>query len=152
MSRPAYVLPEDAVSGSDPVTFAGFPGIWTPGVPIAVDELAKHGLYDADEIADEVEERGLPLQPVDVSGDEGAMPVPPNHLPSREEAVAGAVEETPRPRSKRQALKLARDRGFEFSRDDLTLAEINAELFADVVADAQPPLTLEQPAPAEGDE
>lgn len=139
MSRAAYVLPQEAVAGTDAVTFAGFPGIWTPGEPIAALELVTHGGFvDEDELADMVEELGLPLEQTTVTGDDGAMPTPANHVAGREEAIADAVEETPRPRTHKQADKLAQERGIEFSREDLQLDEKVAEIFADVVADEQP--------------
>lgn len=150
MARPAYVLPETAVAGTDAVNLPGFPGIWTPGQPIAAAELVAHGNFaDEDELADRVAELALPLELVEVTGAEGAMPMPANHVASRAEAIAEAVEDTPRPRSKRQAEKLAADRGIVFSSDDLSLAEMNAEIFADVVADEQPAQPDEPAEPEE---
>lgn len=144
------MLPAAAVAGTAAVNLPGFPGMWTPGEPIAVDELVAHGGFaDADALAARVEELGLPLEQVEVSGDAGAMPMPPNHVQSRAEAVADAVAEVKRPRTKAQAEKLARERGLEFSRDDLTLAEMNAELFADVAADEAAPVTPLDEPPAE---
>lgn len=134
------MLPETAVAGTAAVNFPGFPGSWTPGQPIAAAELVAHGGFaDEDAVAEKVAELGLPLEQVDVTGDDGAMPLPPNHVASQAEAVAEALEETPRPRSHKQADKLAAERGFTFSAEDLTLDEKVAELFADVASDAPEP-------------
>lgn len=134
------MLPESAVAGTAAVNFPGFPGSWTPGQPIAAAELVAHGGFaDEDELAARVAELGLPLEAVEVSGEDGAMPIPPNHVQSQGEAVAEALEETRRPRTHRQADKLAAERGFEFSSADLSLGEKVAELFADVAADAPEP-------------
>ncbi len=150
MPRLAYVLPESAVSGTDAVNFAGFPGAWTPGVPIAAAELARHGGFaDEDEVTARIEELGLPLEEASVSADDGKMPVPANHRPNAQEAREAAVAEVPRPTSHKQADKLARERDFVFSRDDLKLEEKVAELFGDVAADEVEPLPDE---PVEGED
>jgi hypothetical protein len=37
--KTAFVLPEEAVSSTEPQTLEGFPGVFTPGVPVAVEDL-----------------------------------------------------------------------------------------------------------------
>jgi hypothetical protein len=53
----ALVLPVDRAPSIEPQVFGGFPGVWTPGVPIAVESLGLT-VNDARRL---VEERGLPL-------------------------------------------------------------------------------------------
>jgi hypothetical protein len=54
----AYVLPEDAVSSSEPQHFGVVPGLWTAGEPVAVSDLG----LTADEMAALVKEHNLPLK------------------------------------------------------------------------------------------
>ena len=56
------VLPVDAVSGTFPHTFPGFPGVFEPGVPVALSAL---GLSQKDARA-LVKELGLPLKEAQV--------------------------------------------------------------------------------------
>lgn len=97
-SQPALVLDRE-VAQSEPVHFAGFPGLWRPDQPIAVSEL---GLGDADETYRRVDQLGLPLARTTVPAGEGLMPDVPNHVRAGEVPVAiedGDVEtvEAPAP-------------------------------------------------------
>lgn len=135
MARPAYVLPESAVAGTAAVNFPGFPGSWTPGSPIAAAELVAHGGFaDEDALAERVAELGLPLEQVEVTGDDGEMPIPPNHVQSQADAVAEALEERPKRRSHKDLDEQARELGFEFSKPgkELTVAEKQAEIDAHI--------------------
>lgn len=147
MARPAYVLPETAVAGTAAVNLPGFPGMWIPGQPIAVDELVSYGGFaDADALDARVEELGLPLEKTEVTGDDGSMPLPPNHIQSREEAVAEALEDRPRKRSHAELDKEAADRGFTFSSPKLTVAEKQTELDAHIAGSTADNVTpLDEP-------
>lgn len=55
----ALVLDDPSVASSEPRVFAGFPGLWSPGVPVAVADLG----FESDEQAlARVDELGLPLK------------------------------------------------------------------------------------------
>lgn len=59
----AILLPKGAVPGSkSPVHFPGFPGVFTPGKPISLDELE----LDAEDAQARIEDAGLPLELVGV--------------------------------------------------------------------------------------
>lgn len=127
------MLPESAVAGTAAVNLPGFPGLWTPGVPIAAAELVAHGSFaDEDELAARIEELGLPLEQVDVTGDDGAMPMPPNHVASQAEAVADALDERPKRRTQKDLDKQAADLDLAFSSTDLTVSEKQAEIDAHI--------------------
>jgi len=131
------VLPQEAVSGTAAVNLPGFPGMWTPGEPIAVSEIARYGLFESEQaVLDRADELGLPLERVEVADSAGDMPFPPNHIPSAVEAAEEAVAETRRPRSHAEADALADELGVEFSSDGLTLRQKNDELLAAVATDA----------------
>ena len=53
-------------SGTDAVHFGDFPGMWTPGAPIAVSEL---GFDTEKEALAAVKELGLPLRAVQVEAE-----------------------------------------------------------------------------------
>lgn len=145
------MLPEDAVSGTAAVTFAGFPGIWTPGQPIAVAELARHGALSQDEVGEKVEELGLPLEPAEVGADEGAMPMPPNHRASRDEAAHEALEEQrPRARSHKELDERASEVGLEWPRADMTREQKQQLLDEHVAAQELQPDEPEEPQEDEG--
>jgi hypothetical protein len=75
----AFVLPEE-VAGNGPVTFPGFPGVWTPGVPIEAQALIDAG---AAETAEELQKRCPPqLEEVDVAPYSAPLPLMPNHIPA----------------------------------------------------------------------
>lgn len=144
------MLPEGVVAGTAAVNLPGFPGMWTPGVPIAAAELVAHGGYaDEDELAARIEELGLPLEQVDVTGENGAMPVPPNHVASQAEAVAEALEERPKRRTHKDLDKQAGELGFEFSSTDLTVPEKQAEIDAHIAATTADNVTPLDEPPAE---
>jgi hypothetical protein len=86
----AFVLPTEAVVGTDAVHFGGFPGIWVPGQPVEVTELGFASLQDARERRDEL---GLPLKETKVAVGKGAMPERENHAPNQREADHGAESE-----------------------------------------------------------
>lgn len=87
----AFVLPEDAVSGAGPVTFPGFPGVWTPGEPIEAQAFVDAGVFaSADAMVSRVEELGLPLEPTSVQAGEAPLPNRDNHVPNAPEAAAAA--------------------------------------------------------------
>ena len=95
--RPAYVLPQSAVAGTAAVNLSGFPGMWTPGDPIAAAELVRHGGFASEaELHARVAELGLPLELVEGAASEGVMPVPANHV-----QAADAAEESTRQRGRR---------------------------------------------------
>lgn len=63
MARPSktadgFVLTDDVLSSSEPQHFAGFPGLWQAGVPVAAHDL---GVDDVDEAWGTIQELGLPL-------------------------------------------------------------------------------------------
>jgi hypothetical protein len=81
----AFVLPEE-VAGNGPVTFPGFPGVWTPGQPIEAAAFVAAGVADTET---ELDERRPPqLERVDVAAGSHPLPARPNHVPSAEEAAA----------------------------------------------------------------
>lgn len=56
----ALVLDDPSVASSVPRVFAGFPGLWSAGVPVAVADLG----FESDAAAfARVDELGLPLKP-----------------------------------------------------------------------------------------
>jgi hypothetical protein len=81
----ALVLSEDA--GAGPFTFPGFPGVWSPGVPIEASVFVDAGSFasEADLLA---AAEALPLEQVTVA--KGAAPLPPrgNHVASPDEQAA----------------------------------------------------------------
>jgi hypothetical protein len=86
----ALVLDAEAAgySGTDAVHFGDFPGVWTPGQPVAVSELG----FDTDKDAlAAVKTLGLPLREVSVEQGSAPMPERPNHAPFE------AVEPEPTP-------------------------------------------------------
>lgn len=54
----AYVLPADASTSSEPQHFGVFPGLFTPGVPVALADLE----LSPDRAAALVKEHNLPLE------------------------------------------------------------------------------------------
>lgn len=69
----------------EPVHFGGFPGLWAPGIPVAVSELG----FESEQAAlDQVAELDLPLKQVNV--DVGTAPAlaRPNHVLSEEQKRA----------------------------------------------------------------
>jgi hypothetical protein len=87
----ALVLSQDAVaaSGSSPVHFPGFPGVWAPDQPIAVSAL---GFGSEKEALAEVKLRGLPLEEKKVDVGSAPMPARPNHIPSGPAPAAAEAE------------------------------------------------------------
>lgn len=89
----ALVLPEEAVSGSDAVTFPGFPGIWTAGQPIEIAAFVREGAFGSEEeMLGRVEELGLPLELVQVDKRSAPLPERANHVASSLQAVEAADE------------------------------------------------------------
>lgn len=121
----AYVLPEAAVSGSEPVFFGGFPGRWHPGRPIEASEIMERGGFDSeDALRAAIAELGLPLERTTVEAGAAPMPAAANHLPSQSQADAVAkTVARKRPRSHAEADALAADLGVEFPDDATTVAE-----------------------------
>lgn len=74
----AFELDTEAAgyTGSEGVHFGDFPGVWAPGVPIALTEL---GFDTAADARAAVEELGLPLKEVSVDVGSAPMPTRPNH-------------------------------------------------------------------------
>lgn len=72
-------------TGGEALHFGGFPGVWSPGQPVAVSELGFESEQDALDRARELE---LPLREVRV--DEGSAPMParPNHLANTDQETA----------------------------------------------------------------
>lgn len=143
----ALVLPEGAVSGSDAVTFPGFPGVWTPGQPIELSAFAAAGIASADELLELAAEMGVPLEEVDV--DEGSAPLPEreNHLtPS---APSAPLNEGLAAKTVAELDELAAEMGLEdypkSGKKPEKLAAIEAALAAE-------PDEAEDEAPAEEDE
>jgi hypothetical protein len=62
----ALVLPVNRSSSVEPQTFPGFPGLWVPGVAVAVSDLG----LTSDEAATLVREMGLPLVAGEAKSDE----------------------------------------------------------------------------------
>ena len=58
-SEPALVLPVDAVASTSDTYWPDFPGVFTPGQPIAISALGFETLKDAEAAAKEL---GLPLK------------------------------------------------------------------------------------------
>lgn len=140
----AYVLDADDLAGSEAVTFPGFPGVWTPGEPIAAAEFVKAGAFDSvDEMGDRVAELGLPLKQTTVADGEGLMPARENHLPSQEQADATKAELNGRtPKSHAEADAIAADLGISFPPDaklDKKKALIAEALAEPSVSDDPPP-------------
>lgn len=111
-----FVLDDPGLSGGGPVNLAGFPGMWTPGEPIAAAEFIKAGAFDSvEEMRDRVRELGMPLKEVSVGEGEASMPVRANHAPNSEEAAeAKATLEASTPRSHAEADQAAADLGLDF--------------------------------------
>jgi hypothetical protein len=112
----AFVLDDEGLAGGGPVNLAGFPGMWTPGEPIAAAEFVKAGAFDSvQEMRDRVRELGMPLKEVTVG--EGTAPIAAraNHMPNAEEAAeAKATLETSTPRSHAEADQAAAELGLDF--------------------------------------
>lgn len=140
------MLPEGAVVGTAAVNFSGFPGIWTPGEPIAAAELVQHGGFaDLDELAHRIDAMGLPLEQVNVAAAAGAMPVPANHVPNTVQAAEAALDEMPRQRTHKAADKLAAEQGVTFSRTGLTVPEKLAEIERAAVAAVSESEQIDEP-------
>jgi hypothetical protein len=77
-------------TGTEPVHFGDFPGMWQPGRPIALSELG----FDTEKDAlAAVKELGLPLREVSAEAGKARMPERPNHAPDvLEEEVADESE------------------------------------------------------------
>ena len=93
----ALVLDTDAAgyTGGEPVHFAGFPGAWAPGKPIAVDAL---GLGHRDRVRELVHELGLPLKETRVPAGSAPLPPMPSQVVAADEPAAAegeAVEQAP---------------------------------------------------------
>lgn len=74
----AFVLPEDAVSGSAPVTFAGMPGVWIPGQPVPFETFVESGAFESlAAMRERIAELALPIAEtkVDVAKPISAMSV-----------------------------------------------------------------------------
>jgi hypothetical protein len=85
----AFVVKEEA--GSGPLTFPGFPGVWSQSQPIEAQAFIDAGIFvDADEMIARVVELGLPLEQIKVKA--GAAP-----LPERENHVAAVLEAVSEP-------------------------------------------------------
>jgi len=84
----ALVLPEDA-GYHDATTFVGIPGVYAPGVPVA---LATIGL-SADEAGDRIASLGVPLEFATLDGAE--VPPVPDANPPRHEGNLGFGEVAP---------------------------------------------------------
>jgi len=100
----SLVLPSTAVAGTDPVNLPGFPGIWIPGVPVAVSAVAQAAGLTDKELLKLAAERGVPLDTVDVASPE-PPPVPANHVQA---AVPTDLIET-EPDNEESLMRLKRD-------------------------------------------
>lgn len=77
-SETAFVLPAAAVGGSsEPVHFGGFPGVWTPGEPIAVSELGFATVKEAREAKNDL---AADLVEKTVKAGSAPMPAADNHI------------------------------------------------------------------------
>ena len=75
----ALVLDDTVTGAAEPVHFAGFPGLWVEGRPVAVTELG----FESDDVAlATVADLGLPLELTSVAPGDGLMPEVPNHVPA----------------------------------------------------------------------
>ena len=83
----ALVLAEDA--GAGPLTFPGFPGVWTQGAPIEADVFVHAGIFETVDAVLAAAEL-LPLEQVKVAKGSAPLPERPNHLPNADEAQAEA--------------------------------------------------------------
>jgi len=94
----AFVLPEGAV-GNGPMTFPGFPGVWTPGEAIEAQAFVALGAFESVEaMSAAVAELGLPLEEKSVKKGSAPLPVAENHFGfAPEEAEAATSEEEPEP-------------------------------------------------------
>lgn len=89
----ALVLPPDAATSSEAVTFPGFPGQWRPGNPVRLDTIGLD-LMAARALIDEL---GLPLVELEhKKREEPAVPDanPPRHVGNQ---VFDPGQETPEP-------------------------------------------------------
>ena len=58
MADNSLILPEDAAATSEPQTFPPFPGLYTPGVPVALETIG----LEAKEAKEQIEALNLPLE------------------------------------------------------------------------------------------
>lgn len=99
----ALVLPAEAVSSSEAVTFPGFPGEWRPGNPVRLDTIGLD-LMAARVLIDDL---GLPL--VEHSHHRKEEPAVPDANPPRHDgnAVFAPGMETPAPPTESDATEPA---------------------------------------------
>lgn len=93
----AFVLSEETArdrgyASAGPFHFAGFPGVWTVGSPIASEALGFSNISAAEE---RIAELGLPLTRTLADVGKAPMPSAPGHVPSQ--AQADATGWTPGP-------------------------------------------------------
>lgn len=93
----AFVLSEETAAdrgyaGAGPFHFAGFPGVWAIGQPIASEALGFVTVSDAEA---RIAELGLPLTRTLAEAGKAPMPTRPGHVPSQ--AQADATGWTPGP-------------------------------------------------------
>lgn len=112
----AFVLDDEGLAGGGPVNLAGFPGMWTPGEPIAASEFIRAGAFDTvEEMRDRVRELGMPLKETSVGEGTAPMTGRANHAPNSEEAAAAKeMLETSTPRSHAEADQAAAELGLDF--------------------------------------
>lgn len=76
----AYVLPQDAAAGAEPVVFPGFPGRFTGGVAVEVTALSAASGLSGDELDGLVDELELPLERVAVAAGSAPVEWPDGHV------------------------------------------------------------------------
>jgi hypothetical protein len=86
----AFVLSEETAhdrgyTGAGPFHFAGFPGMWSIGAPIASSALGFDTVADAEQ---RISELGLPLTRTLADVGKATMPARPGHVPSQAQAAA----------------------------------------------------------------
>lgn len=108
-------------TGTDPVHFGGFPGMWAPDRPIALAELGFDTERDA---RDAVKELGLPLREVMADPADARMPERPNHALNEEQAavLVRELDETPKRPSHKELDQIALDADVVFP-DDVTTVD-----------------------------
>jgi hypothetical protein len=78
-----FVLPVESVSSTEAVTFPGFPGIWLPGEPVALETL---GGITMEEAREQIKALDLPLKEAKADVPDAEPASPPTQEPAVEPA------------------------------------------------------------------
>lgn len=83
----AFTLTEEA--GPGPLTFPGFPGVWSQGEAIEAQVFVDARVFHSvGEMQERVRELGVPLEETSVAKGAAPLPARDNHVPNAEEAIA----------------------------------------------------------------